>query len=378
MFGNNIASSFVLGALTGASIAYGLIRASGNTLSSSLSNNNNINNINNTSSNSENNNNNNVGNRNGTLSIQESNSALCDLFQNTSIEYLTPTSTPVIMIEYQSSTDPYRSSIDFALMLMEDNDIVSIPVVDLEKRIYVGMLNVLDVVSYLASNYTNQNRNNQEFATALRSASVADVLKFTKDHILPLSATSPLTHLVRVATLADEVPIMGSEGQIVNIANRLDVLRFVQDNIEVLGPRADYTVHTLFRGSSSLTIIDTDTRVVDALGIMGKTQVSELAIVNTTGRLEGNLIAADLRRLSVYNLPRLFEPVSKFVCISPDSIVWVEPTSTLRDVISKFVESKTAVVWIVENTSSFRPIDSITLRSLMNHLLAFSSNGSNI
>jgi len=170
---------------------------------------------------------------------------------------------------------------------------------------------------------------------------------------------------------------MGNDCQIINIANRVDVLRFVQENIDVLGLRADVAVRRLLgslHGVNVLETIDVDSRVVDALGIMDKTGVSELAIVNTSGRLEGNLVAADLRRLSVYNLSRLYEPVSKFASASPDSIVWVEPSATLRHVISKFVETKTPVVWIVDNATSFHPIDSITLRGIMKLLLDFSSN----
>lgn len=74
---------------------------------------------------------------------------------------------------------------------MEENNVVSIPVVDLEKRRYVGMcstfyiisgahtftgmLNVLDIVVFLANKY-NQQENGQEMAASLRSVSVAEVL----------------------------------------------------------------------------------------------------------------------------------------------------------------------------------------------------------
>jgi len=353
------ATTFLLGALAGATLTYGLLKA---TAKPSLPNGN-------------------TTKPNGTDTAQDSSSALSDVLQNTAIEYiLTPTSKPVILIEYNSTTDPYRSSIDFSLMLMEDNNIVSIPVVCLEKRRYLGMLNVLDIVAYLASHFTSsQHENRQELAAALRTVSVAEVLKSNREPFLPLYATSPLTLLLHVmTTLADEVPIMGGEFQIVNIVHRLDVLKFIQDNIDTLGSRADCAVRTFIRSSSQsssdLETINTDTSVVDALRIMDKAGVSELAIVNSTGKLEGNLVAADLRRLSMYNLDRLYEPVSKFVPTSPDRLVWVEPSSTLRQVISKFVDTKTPVVWVVDSSSSFRPVDSITLRTIMKLLLDFVSN----
>lgn len=353
-------STFLLGAIAGATLVYGLLKSFNHSKDG-----------------------NNTPRKEHVAEVvtgQDSTSALSDLLQNTAIEYiLTPTSKPVILIEYHSTTDEYRSSIDFALMLMEDNNIVSIPVVCLEKRRYLGMLNVLDIVAYLASNFTSssQSENKQELATALRTASVAEVLKSNREPFLPLYATSPLTLLLHVmTTLADEVPIMGSECQIVNIVHRVDVLKFIQDNIDTLGVRADYEIHTLVDSLhiSALETVDTNSSVVEALQIMDKTGVSELAIVNTAGKLEGNLVAADLRRLSMYNLPRLYEPVSKFVSASQDGIVWVEPSATLRSVINKFVETKAPVVWIVDSSTSFRPIDSITLRTIMKLLLDFASN----
>lgn len=48
------------------------------------------------------------------------------------MEYLLGPNRSVIVIEY-------RDTIDHVLMVMEENNIVSIPVVDLEKRRYVGM-----------------------------------------------------------------------------------------------------------------------------------------------------------------------------------------------------------------------------------------------
>lgn len=351
------AATFLLGALAGATLTFGLLKATAKPNPPNA-----------------------ITKLNAPETAQDSSSALSDLLQNTAIEYiLTPTSKPVILIEYNSTTDPYRSSIDFSLMLMEDNNIVSIPVVCLEKRRYLGMLNVLDIVAYLASHFTSsQHENRQELAAALRIVSVAEVLKSNREPFLPLYATSPLTLLLHVmTTLADEVPIMGGEFQIVNIVHRLDVLKFIQDNIETLGSRADSEVRTFIRplqSSNNWETINTDTSVVDALRSMDKAGVSELAIVNAAGKLEGNLVAADLRRLSMYNLDRLYEPVSKFVPTSPDRIVWVEPSSTLRQVISKFVDTKTPVVWVVDSNSTFRPVDAITLRTIMKLLLDYVSN----
>jgi len=363
-FINGAPAVFLFGALTGVSVTYGIFKLLNNQISNAPTTPQNVTSPSN----------------NGPQTIQESTNAISDLLQNTSIEYLlSPPSKPVVVIEYNSITDEYRSSIDFALMLMEENNIVSIPVVCLEKRKYVGMLNVLDIVGYLASKFTSK-ENEQEVASSLRSVSVSEVLKSNREPFLPLYATSPLTLLLHVmTTLADEVPVMGSESQILNIATRVDVLRFVQDNIDILGPRADCTVRTLLeslRGVSVLETIDADSQVADAIRIMDKSGGSELAIVSATGRLEGNLIPADLRKLSAYNLVRLYEPVSKFVSTNPDSIVWVEPSSTLRRVIAKFVETKTPVIWIVDNSTSFRPVDSITLRSMMKLLLDFTSPSS--
>lgn len=55
---------------------------------------------------------------------------------NTTVEYLLGPNRSVVVIEY-------RDTIDHVLMVMEEGNIISVPVVDLEKRRYVGMVELL-------------------------------------------------------------------------------------------------------------------------------------------------------------------------------------------------------------------------------------------
>lgn len=289
-------------------------------------------------------------------------SVLSDLLVNTSVEYLLGPNRSVIVIEY-------RDSIDHVLMVMEENNIVSVPVVDLEKRRYVGMLNVLDIVGFLSTSYSTN------WSEDLPNLSVAEVLKTNREPFLPLYTTSPVALLLHVMTsLANEVPIMGTEGQIVNVVSRYDVLRFIQENLDALGPKVDASVQSLMQLTSSVESVEADTKVVDSLRLMIKKGVSELAVVNSAsstgqggGVLVGNLCASDFRRLSVFNFSRVNEPVSKFICPDPSALVSVDSNASLRTVIQKFVNTQTSVMWVVD--SSFRPIGSITLKNITKLIL---------
>lgn len=259
-------------------------------------------------------------------SATEAGSGLSDLLLNTTVEYLLGPNRTVTVTEY-------RDTIDHVLMVMEENNIVSVPVVDLEKRRYVGMLNVLDIVGFLSINYST-NWNNE-----LANLSVAEVLKSNREPFLPLYSTSPVALLLHVMTsLANEVPIMGAEGQIINVVTRHDVLYFVQENIESLGPRADVPVQSVMQLTSPVECVEADSKVVDALKVMIKKGVSELAVVSSApsstdghsgGVMVGNLCATDFRRLSVFNFSRVNEPVSKFISHDPSGLVTVDSTASL-------------------------------------------------
>jgi len=294
----------------------------------------------------------------------EAASGLSDLLLNTTVEYLLGPNRTVIVTEY-------RDTIDHVLMVMEENSIISVPVVDLEKRRYVGMLNVLDIVGFLSINYSS-NWNNE-----LANLTVAEVLKSNREPFLPLYTTSPVALLLHVMTsLANEVPIMGAEGQIINVVTRHDVLWFVQENLDSLGPKVDVPVQSVMQLMSSVESVDAESKVVDALKVMIKKGSSELAVVSSPassldtasgGVLVGKLCASDFSRLSVYNFSRVNEAVSKFISHDPNGLITVDSTASLRSVIQKFVSTKAPVLWIVD--SAFRPISCITLKNITKFIL---------
>jgi len=294
-------------------------------------------------------------------------SVLSDLLLNTTVEYLLGPNRTVVVIEY-------RDTIDHVLMVMEESNIVSVPVVDLEKRRYVGMLNVLDIVGFLSANYTTNW--NEELA----NVSVAEVLKSNREPFLPLYATSPVALLLHVMTsLANEVPIMGAEGQIINVVTRHDLLSFIKENIDSLGPRVDASVQSIMHLTSAVESVESDAKVADALKLMIKKGASELAVVSSFaadddngGVLVGNLCASDFRRLSVFNFSRVNEPVSKFISPDPSTLVSVDSSASLRSVILKFVSTKAPVLWLVD--SSFRPISCITLKNVTKFILNMASH----
>ncbi len=153
------------------------------------------------------------------------------------------------------------------------------------------------------------------------------VLKSNREPFLPLYATSPVALLLHVMnSLANEVPIMGAEGQIINISlmwgysllwncfesihvvTRHDVLSFVQDNLDVIGAKVDESIQTLLQVCDHISLslfppnvvisklmstveyVEETTKVVDALKLMIKKGVSEVAVVGpTNGSPLGNI-----------------------------------------------------------------------------------------
>ncbi|EGG18788.1 hypothetical protein DFA_02527 [Cavenderia fasciculata] len=289
--------------------------------------------------------------------------SLVDLLQNTLIEYILGDDTHNVI------TIDSLSTLDYALMRMNENNVTSLPVVDLQHKQYIGMLSIVDVCSFLGSQPTN------EFAP---NTSVAEVLKYNREPFVPLFVNSPIQLLIHIMTQrVSQVAIMSNETVVVDIVSRLNVIKFIYDNIEALGNKSSASLSSLSLLSKSITTINSSQKVIDALHKLNNEHITEIAVVNDDGHLIGSFSSSDLRKLSIYTFNRCLEPISMFIKVSEDPLaidesIIINPSSTLRSTIRKFVESESPILWIVDNQN--KPVSAVTQLSLLKYFLNLSTS----
>ncbi|EGC37722.1 hypothetical protein DICPUDRAFT_91572 [Dictyostelium purpureum] len=283
---------------------------------------------------------------------------LIDLLQNTLIEYILCDETShVITIDSQAT-------LDYALMRMNESNVTSLPIVDLQHKKYIGMLSIIDICSFLGQ-FTNSDSPNTP---------VGDVLKYNREPFLPLYVNSPIQLLIHIMTHVPQVPIYASSSEtiVVDIVSRLNVIKFIHENIEDLGLKSNASIKSLGLLSKQICSIDSDSRVIDAINLLNSEQVTEIAVINKEGKLIGTFSASDLRKLSIYTFNQCYEPINKFVKLDQDQLIVVSPSSSLSQTIKKFVENNAQICWIVDN--QMKPISSITQLSLMKYFLNLSTS----
>ncbi|KAM9968244.1 hypothetical protein ACTFIW_002681 [Dictyostelium discoideum] len=282
---------------------------------------------------------------------------LIDLLQNTLIEYiLTQETSHVITLDSQAT-------LDYALMRMNESNVTSLPIVDLQHKKYIGMLSIVDIATFLGQFPSVESPNTP----------VGEVLKYNREPFLPLFVNSPIQLLIHIMTHQLQVPIMSNETIVVDIVSRLNVIKFINENIDELGSKANSSVRSLGLLSKEIFSIDMDSRVIDAINLLNSEQITELAVIDKDGKLIGTFSPSDLRKLSIYSFNQCYEPISKFIKFPPqDQLILVSPSSTLKATIRKFVDNNAQICWIVDN--QLKPISSITQLSLMKFFLNLSTS----
>ncbi|KAN0028459.1 hypothetical protein ACTFIV_010304 [Dictyostelium citrinum] len=282
---------------------------------------------------------------------------LIDLLQNTLIEYiLTQETSHVITLDSQAT-------LDYALMRMNESNVTSLPIVDLQHKKYIGMLSIVDIATFLGQFPSVESPNTP----------VGEVLKYNREPFLPLFVNSPIQLLIHIMTHQLQVPIMSNETIVVDIVSRLNVIKFINENIDELGSKANSSVRSLGLLSKEIFSIGMDSRVIDAINLLNSEQITELAVIDKDGKLIGTFSPSDLRKLSIYSFNQCYEPISKFIKFPPqDQLILVSPSSTLKATIRKFVDNNAQICWIVDN--QLKPISSITQLSLMKFFLNLSTS----
>ncbi|EFA76593.1 hypothetical protein PPL_10362 [Heterostelium album PN500] len=272
---------------------------------------------------------------------------LIDLLQNTLIEYILGQDTHHVI------TIDSTATLDYALMRMNESNVSSLPIVDLQNKRYIGMLSIIDVCSYLGAH------NPTEVAP---NTSVAEVLKYNREPFLPLYVNSPIQLLIHIMTQkVPQVAIMSNDTIVVDIVSRLNVIKFIYENIEALGSKSNYSIASLNLMSKSVCTIKSSEKVIDAINKLNSDQVTELAVVHPeTGLLVGSFSASDLRKLSIYTFNRCYEPISSFIKLREDidENQLINPSSTLRSTIRKMVEHEAPILWVVD--SQMKPISCVS------------------
>jgi len=153
------------------------------------------------------------------------------------------------------------------------------------------------------------------------------------------------------------VPIVGDDNHISGSVTQSDVVQFLFKNEEHFHSVMKKTLKELdLEEGSVVSVIETQP-LIKALSTIVETQFTGLAVIDSQGKLVGNVSASDVKGLSLETFNTLNLPIRDFVKHKP---VCIQKGSTMRDVISKIVEYHVHRVFVVDDANKLLNVISLT------------------
>lgn len=150
----------------------------------------------------------------------------------------------------------------------------------------------------------------------LSAAQHASLREIVHDAFInPRDARSGLFGGTRSRKVVHRLALFDKDGQLTHVVSQTDVIRFVWEHIEDLGPLAQATVKDLGFVTRQVLSVKPETPALDAMVLMEDRSISALAVVNGKGAIIGNFSVSELRSIMSEHFGSLALPVGEFLAL---------------------------------------------------------------
>jgi len=282
-----------------------------------------------------------------------------------------------------------NSSLESTLKTLKDNSIVSLPVVDTFSNSVIGVVDMVDIAGFIVDHYPSVDNITPQQLRDLeldgirfaRETSIHDVINYvTKTYkkssdFFPISSSKSLLQLMeRFAIGFAKVPVLNEEDKLVQFVSQSDLLRYLAQNIYLIGDKATTSLVDVGIGQNAVTFVREDIMVVSAVKIMCSNGLSAVPVVDVYGRLAGNFSTTDLRGLGPGDFHSLLLPLNQYLATShPKSLypLTCRPTDSLEYAIFKLVATKVHQLWCISDDR--KVVGTVTILDLLKLFLGISS-----
>lgn len=199
------------------------------------------------------------------------------------------------------------------------------------------------------------------------------------EHIFPVTKQTSLQKLIDMFYLGvHRVPLVGDQGELLNIISQFDLLRVLAECIPFMGELATKTLDELKIGKNpSLLKIPNTSTVIQVITQLQRHKVSAAPIIDSAGKLIANFSASNLKDTTIYNFGEMLVPVKEYLSlqnmrnkpflVSLQTQKSLHPVScklnsTFKDVVNEMVALHIHRIWVTDDHQ--RPIGVISLGDL--------------
>eukprot|EP01125_Pyxidicula_operculata_P004112 TRINITY_DN1594_c0_g1_i2.p1 TRINITY_DN1594_c0_g1~~TRINITY_DN1594_c0_g1_i2.p1 ORF type:complete len:248 (+),score=37.64 TRINITY_DN1594_c0_g1_i2:63-806(+) len=198
-----------------------------------------------------------------------------------------------------------RITVEEVLKILEKENILSVPVVDEEKKEFYGFVDVLDIAGFILDTWKKQSYHLDDVhfpSDPFFKSPIIDVLNYSEvDYPVYIEEDASVANLISIFRDPKNYYrlhrcAVTQNGDVVNVVSQSDVIAFVAKHIDLFpSEKKDMQIGLIKGFIRSPIMIRLDSRFSDALERLYKNRISGLALVDHEFKLSGNLSASDLR-----------------------------------------------------------------------------------
>lgn len=283
---------------------------------------------------------------------------MANLFKSTIVKQVA--SSPVVLI-YHTST------VSQALQVLNQNRILSAPIINIGTNTCLGSIDVLDLLSFLLGGSKDESWKDEVLRRF--SLPVYYAIDFSmKNPFTPVSEDLPLNEVVSkfFAVGLHRVPVVDSSSKVNSILSQIDVITFLKNQIDNLTDERFLTFSKRLLSTleikTEVIAVPQDVKLMNAFNDIAVNGISGIAVVDENGKLTGNLSASDFEGLSETNF---FEYTEKTLgqITRNQQLITLKRTNTLEEAIRKLDKFKIHRVYVVNNEGI--PVSLVTTTDIM-------------
>jgi CBS domain-containing protein len=273
-----------------------------------------------------------------------------------------------------------------------NHNFLSVPVLQKTKHKWFGFLDLADIVLYVVNTFGESKLSiDQDFWKMVdleedfKQKTVNDLMRYPltrRNPFHPVKGGYSLLYAIEALAKEDSlhrVPVIDDERQLMNLITQSQVVRFLQQNMHLLGDKRLTPVKEIQGVMHEVFSVNIHQRAIDAFHEMVDKGVTGVAIVDNSGKLRGNLSLRDLKAMSTDGrfFWRLYQTVENYIFKlkqeikegqRPKRVQSCKESHTLEQVVNLLADHSIHRVFVVDDAK--KPIGVITLKDVLLEILS--------
>jgi 5'-AMP-activated protein kinase regulatory gamma subunit len=271
-------------------------------------------------------------------------------------------------------------SVENAIRILADHKILSVPV--MENNSVIGVLDIVDVVHFLRKIAPDQQSIEENQLLSLEIAGRALALEAVKEIInasgrdpyVPIDEHNKLSMAVNLfAQGIHRVPVSNSTGAIVGTLSQTDIISYLRTHIVEgeLKHVGNKTMQELGLHNKPVVTVNIHDSILAAIEVIVDKSTSGVGVINSHGKLVGNLSASDFKGLYREQFPSFLLNIGDYLeKHSPNSLnpICCTANTTLTQVINEMTENHIHHLYVIDD---FKPASIISATDVMKSIRDF-------